>query len=144
MKLILNGRKLSVPTTAESKIAGLLLAQGTVEYGKLAKQWRVCMMPISRAILGWFEKYMRDHFDKETALQFRPERGEDPNLFLAKKLSEMLGAGLAYVEVTLDTDERRSEVTSFDVSLEGNSITGGQVDSDGDKRIGQNHRAQVS
>ncbi len=142
MKLILNGRKLTVPTTAESKIAGLLLAQGTTEYHKLAKQWRVCMMPISRAILGWFEKYMRDHFDKETALQFRPERGEDPNLFLAKKLSEMLGAGLQYVEVTLTTDER--EVTSFDVSLEGSSITGGQVDSDGDIRIGQNHRLEIS
>jgi hypothetical protein len=144
MYIKFNEETYNVPVEYEQKLTLQALQVGLDEYEKLAREWKVLAMPFSRAILALLEKNATGKMGKEQATKlFRPEKKADPNIFLAHFIAKLLQEAMKHVTLTCETDAGSTSVSSFNLTIEGESESGRRLGTGGSNGVGQDNSTEV-
>ncbi len=140
MKISINDVEYNVPGEEELLLLKTGQAIGIAEYNKLPQQWRILAKPFAREILRTMEEKARKEVGKEQALVFRPGNA-DPNIHLSNIVLALFQEALKHVTVSIITEHHT--IASLSLSVENQSVSGGQVALNGHVREREDHSTEV-
>lgn len=142
MKVLINNEEYDLPKEEEMVLLRGIQKVMLAEYEKLDDKWRFMGKPVSREVLRQMENKTRVAHGSEKALLLRPAKGQDPTIHLSNIMLGILQEAMKHVTFSIKTEHH--SIASFNISIKDKSSNGGQVDTDGDIRVGEDHCSEVS